>query len=57
MVLRAEERLQGFGFDRFGSHPDPRLDRRVPRLYGLLLSIAAFGVGAVALVLLVLVRL
>jgi hypothetical protein len=45
------------GFDRFGFHPDPRLSRRVPRLYGLLLSIAVLGVGAVTLGLLVLVRL
>ena len=57
MVLHAEERLEGFGFDRFGSHPDPRLDRRIPRLWGLLLSIAVLGVAAVTIVLLVLVRL
>jgi hypothetical protein len=42
---------------RSGFHPDPRLDRRVPRLYGLLLSILVFGVGAVTLGLLVLIRL
>ena len=36
---------------------DPRLDRRIPRLYGLLLSIAVLGVVAVPLGLLVLVRL
>jgi hypothetical protein len=41
----------------FGFHPDPRLDRRIPRLYGLLLSIAIFGVGALMLGLLLLVRL
>jgi hypothetical protein len=57
MVLRVEKRFEGFGFDRFGSHPDPRLDRRIPRLYGLLLSIAVLGVGPIAVVLVVLVRL
>lgn len=51
----AEARSQGFGFGRFGTHSDPRLDRRIPRLYGLLLSIAVFGVGAVALGLMVLI--
>jgi hypothetical protein len=56
MVLRAEERLDGFGFDRFGSHADPRLDRRIPRLYGLLLSIAVTAAGAVTLGLAVLIR-
>jgi hypothetical protein len=55
--MSADGRSDGFGFDRFGFHPDPRLDRRIPRLWGLLLSIAALGVGALTLVLLVLVRL
>ena len=56
MVIRAHERLEGFGFDRFGFHPDPTLDRRVPRLWGLLLSIAVLGAGAVTVVFLLLVR-
>lgn len=57
MVLRAEERLEGFGFGRFGAHDDPRLDRRIPRLYGLLLSIAVLGGSALTVALLMLVRL
>jgi hypothetical protein len=56
--MSTDSRFDGFdGFDRFGFHPDPRLDRRIPRLYGLLLSIAVLGVVAVTLGLLVLVRL
>ena len=54
--MRTEGRFDVPGFDRFGFHPDPRLDQRIPRLWGLLLTIAALGVGAVTLVLLVLVR-
>lgn len=55
--MSADGRFEGAEFGRFGSHPDPRLDRRIPRLYGLLLSIAVLGLGAVALGLLVLIRL
>lgn len=54
---RLEGRTEGFGFGRFGFHPDPRLDQRTPRLYGLLVSIAVLGAGAVTAGLLLLVRL
>jgi hypothetical protein len=57
MVIRASERLEGFGFDRFGAHDDPRLDRRIPRLWGLLLSITVLGVSGLTIVLLVLAQL
>jgi hypothetical protein len=55
--LSPDKRAEGFGYGRFGAHTDPRLDRRIPRLYGLLLSIGVLGMGAVTLGLLVLVRL
>ncbi|HEV7759125.1 MAG TPA: hypothetical protein VGO78_09055 [Acidimicrobiales bacterium] len=40
-----------------GTRIDPRLDQRAPKLYGLLLSLLVFGVGALAMGLLLLIRL
>jgi hypothetical protein len=51
-----KQRFEVPGFDRFGKHADPRLDRRVPRLYGPLLTIAACGIFAVAVLVVLLVR-
>jgi hypothetical protein len=52
--------LQSVGMRLLGpprTRIDPRLDQRAPKLYGLLLSLLVFGVGAIAMGLLLLIRL
>jgi hypothetical protein len=54
--MASKARFEVPGFDRFGGHADPRLDRRIPRLWCLLLSIAVLGLLAVTALLVLLVR-